>query len=127
MTRVAAVAVLAWALLSATAAWRSAAARTSDTVTSLEAEFRALGQALPPAAMVGFLEYAVDDGRADRVMVYYVAQYALAPRLVQKRTDLEFLIVPRDALRAGMDERVTGFVPVASSRQGHRLYQRRAE
>jgi hypothetical protein len=127
VTRAAAVVVLAWALLSATAAWRSAAARTSDTVTALEAEFRALGQALPPAGPVGFLEYAVDDDHADRVMVYYVAQYALAPRLVQKGTDLEFLIVPRDALRAGMDERIAGFVPVASSRQGHRLYQRRAE
>ncbi len=127
LLRAAVVVVLAWALVSATAAWRHAAARTSDTVTALEAEFRSLARALPPAGAVGFLEYAVADDRADRVMVYYVAQYALAPRLVQKRTDLEFLIVARDALRAGVDERIAGFVPVASSRDGHRLYQRRTE
>jgi hypothetical protein len=127
MTRAAAVVVLAWALLSATAAWRNAAGRGSDTVTALEAEFRSLGRVLPPSGAVGFLEYAVDGDRADRVMVYYVAQYALAPRLVEKRTDREFLIVARDALRAGDDQRIAGFVPVASTREGHRLYQRRAQ
>lgn len=127
LTRAAAVVVLAWALLSATAAWRSAAGRSSDTVTTLDAEFRSLGRALPPSGAVGFLEYAVDDDRPDRVMAYYVAQYALAPRLVQKRTNLEFLIVARDALRAGDDQRIAGFELVASSREGHRLYQRRAQ
>jgi hypothetical protein len=127
LTRAAAVVVLAWALLSATAAWRSVAGRSSDTVTTLDAEFRSLGRALPPSGAVGFLEYAVDDDRPDRVMVYYVAQYALAPRLVQKRANLEFLIVARDALRAGDDQRIAGFELVASSREGHRLYQRRAQ
>ena len=127
MPRAAAVVVLAWALLSATAAWRSAAERSSDIVTALEAEFRSWERILPPSGAVGFLEYAIADDRADRVMVYYVAQYALAPRLVEKRTDLEFLIVARDALRAGEDQRLAGFVPVASTREGHRLYQRRAQ
>jgi hypothetical protein len=127
LTRAAAAVVLAWALLSATAAWRSAAARTSDAVTTLEAEFQSLERVLPAAGTVGFLEYAVDDSRADRVMVYYVAQYTLAPRLVEKRTDLEFLIVARDALRAGVDDRVADFVPIASSRGGHRVYQRRVQ
>jgi hypothetical protein len=96
-------------------------------VTALEAEFRSWERILPPSGAVGFLEYAIADDRADRVMVYYVAQYALAPRLVEKRTDLEFLIVARDALRAGEDQRLAGFVPVASTREGHRLYQRRAQ
>jgi hypothetical protein len=126
-TRAAAAVVLAWALLSVAAAWRSAAARTSDEVTALEAEFQSLERVLPPAGTVGFLEYASDDSRADRVMVYYVAQYTLAPRLVEKRTDLEFLIVARDALRAGVDDRIADFVPIASSGRGHRVYQRRAE
>ena len=127
MPRAAAVVVLAWALLSATAAWRNAAGRSPDIVTALEAEFRSWERILPPSGAVGFLEYAIADDRADRVMVYYVAQYALAPRLVEKRTDLEFLIVARDALRAGEDQRLAGFVPVASTREGHRLYQRRAQ
>jgi hypothetical protein len=100
--------------------------RASNPVTALEAEFRALAHALPPSGAVGFLTYAVDDDRTDHVMVYYVAQYALAPRLVVKRTDLEFLIVARDALRPGIDERLVDFVPVATSKDGHRVYQRRA-
>jgi hypothetical protein len=98
--------------------------RAADPVTALEAEFRTLAPALPPSGGVGFLRYDVDDDRADRMMVYYVAQYTLAPRLVLKRTDLEFLIVARDALRDGIDERLAGFAPIASSREGYRVYQR---
>ena len=56
-----------------------------------------------------------------------MAQYALAPRLVEKRTDLEFLIVARDALRPGIDDRIAGFALVAASREGHRVYQRRVQ
>jgi len=119
--------VLVWASVSVAAAWRNAVVRRSDPVTALEAEFRTLAPALPPSGAVGFLTYAVDDDRADHVMVYYVAQYALAPRLVVKRTDLEFLIVARDALRPGIDERLVDFVPVASSQEGHRVYQRRTK
>jgi hypothetical protein len=117
--------VLVWSVVSAAAACRDAAMRASNPVAALEAEFRTLAPALPSSGEVGFLRYDVDDDRADRVMVYYVAQYALVPRLVLKRTDLEFLIVARDAVRPGIDERLAGFVPVASSREGHRVYQRR--
>ena len=101
--------------------------RGSDPVAALEAEFRSLAHALPPSGPVGFLRYDIDDDRADRVMAYYVAQYTLAPRLVEKRTDLEFLIVAPDALRAGVDDRLAGFVPIATSKEGHRVYQRRAQ
>ena len=95
--------------------------------SNLETEFRTLARSLPSSGPVGFLPYAVDDDRADRVMTYYVAQYALAPRVVERRTDLEFVIVARDALRPGVDERLAGFVPIASSHDGHRLYQRRTQ
>ncbi len=60
-------------------------------------------------------------------MVYYVAQYTLAPRLVEKRTDLEFLIVARDAMRPGVDERIVGFEPVASVTGGPSRLQRRVK
>ena len=125
LTRAVSAVVLVWALVAVAAAWRYAAMRAPNPVTALEAEFRTLAQALPPSGAVGFLTYAVDDDRADHVMVYYVAQYALAPRLVVKRTDLEFLIVARDAMRPGIDERLVDFVPVATSRDGHSVYQRR--
>jgi hypothetical protein len=124
LTRAVCAVVLVWSVVSAATACRNAAMRAADPVTALEAEFRTLAPALPPSGGVGFLRYDVDDDRADRMMVYYVAQYTLAPRLVLKRTDLEFLIVARDALRDGIDERLAGFAPIASSREGYRVYQR---
>jgi hypothetical protein len=126
LTRVAAAVVLLWSLFSVAAVLRNAVLRQPYQVTSLEAEFRALARELPPTAVIGFLEYSVDDASPDHVMVYYVAQYALAPRVVLKRTDVDFLLVARDALRRGHDERISGFELVASSRQGNRLYRRSA-
>ena len=96
-------------------------------MAALEAEFRSLSHALPPSRPVGFLRYEIDDDRADRVMTYYVAQYALAPRVVEKRTDLEFMIVAPDAVRAGVDDRLAGFMPIATSKEGYSVYQRRAQ
>ena len=116
--------VLAWSLASVAAAWRDVALRTADPVAALEGEFRTLAPFLPPSGIVGFLGYDVDDDRPDRIRVYYVAQYTLAPRLIQKRTDVEYLIVPRDALRPGVDDRLAGFVIVTTSREGHRVYRR---
>ena len=124
LTRVVTAIVLLWALFSVAAALRNAVMRQPYQVTSLEAEFRTFARELPPAAVIGFLEYGVDDASSDHVMVYYAAQYALVPRVVVKRTDLEFLIVARDAMRPGGDERLSGFEVVASTRQGHRLYRR---
>ena len=124
LTRVVTALVLLWALFSVAAGLRNAVMRQPYQVTSLEAEFRTFARELPPAAVIGFLEYGVDDASSDHVMVYYAAQYALVPRVLVKRTDLEFLIVARDALRPGGDERLAGFEVVASTRQGHRLYRR---
>ena len=101
--------------------------RTADPVAALEAEFRTLAPFLPSSGVVGFLRYDVDDDRADRIQVYYVAQYTLAPRLIEKRTDVEFLIVAPDALRPGIDDRLAGFAIVTTSREGYRVYQRRAQ
>ena len=59
-------------------------------------------------------------------MTYYLAQYTLAPHVVEKRTDLEFMIVAPDAVRPGVDDRLAGFMPIATSKGGYRVYQRRA-
>ena len=127
LTRAVSLIVVVWALVSVIAAGRNAMMRGADPVTALEAEFRSLSHALPPSAPVGFLRYEADDDRADRVMTYYVAQYSLAPRVVEKRTDLEFVLVAPDALRPGGDARLVGFVPVATSKEGYSVYQRRAQ
>ena len=108
-------------------AGRNAMRRGADPVAALETEFRALSRALPLSGPVGFLRYDTDDDRADRVMTYYVAQYTLAPRVVEKRTDLEFVIVAPDAARAAGDARLVGFEPVATSKEGYRVYQRRTQ
>ena len=127
LTRAVSAVVLVWSLASAAGAWRDAAMRTADPIAALEAEFRTLVSFLPSSGVVGFLRYDVDDDRADRIMVYYVAQYTLAPRLIEKRTDVEFLIVARDALRPGVDDRLAGFEIVTTSSEGYRVYQRRAQ
>ena len=101
--------------------------RGADPVAALETEFRALSRALPLSGPVGFLRYDTDDDRADRVMTYYVAQYTLAPRVVEKRIDLEFVIVAPAAVRAGVDDRLAGFMPIATSKEGYSVYQRRAQ
>ena len=125
LTRLVSLVVVVWALVSVIAACRNAVMRGPDPVAALEREFRSLSQALPPSGPVGFLRYDSDDDRADRVMAYYVAQYTLAPRLVEKRTDVEFLIVAPDAARPRGDGRLIGFVPVATSKEGYAVYQRR--
>jgi len=127
LTRVLSLIVVVWALVSVITASRNAIMRGADPVADLETEFRTLSHALPASGPVGFLRYEADDERADRVMTYYVAQYTLAPRVVEKRSDLEFVIVAPDALRSGVDDRLAGFVPIATSKQGYRVYQRRAQ
>jgi hypothetical protein len=126
LSRAAAVIVLAGSLASAVAAWRSASERPPDAVGPLDAEFRSLAHLMPPEGIVGFLQYHEDDGRADHLQVYYVAQYALAPRRIVKRLDTEFLIVAPEALRPGRDDRLRDFQPIAKSINGYRLYQRRS-
>jgi hypothetical protein len=126
LARIAAVIVVVWALVSVIAVSRNAIVRGTDPVAALETEFRALSHALPRSGPVGFLRYEADDDRADRVMTYYMAQYALAPHVVEKRTDLEFVIVAADAMRRGVDDRLAGFMPIATSKEGYSVYQRRA-
>jgi hypothetical protein len=127
LSRVIPLLVVVWAFVSVIIAGRNALARGPDPVAALDREFRSLSRAIPPSVPVGFLRYDIDDDRADRVMTYYVAQYALAPHLVEKRTDLEFVVVAPDAPRPGGDVRLTGFVPIATSRRGFSVYQRRAQ
>lgn len=116
--------VLVWALVSVVSAWRAAAARGPDRVTTLEAGFRALAASAPASGAIGFLRHYEHPDSADDIRDYYVAQYAFAPRLVARRTDVDLLLVAPGGARPERDERLAGFVLVAGSPEGHRLYRK---
>ncbi|HET9358909.1 MAG TPA: hypothetical protein VFO58_04125 [Vicinamibacterales bacterium] len=116
--------VLLWALVSVVSAWQAAAARGPDRVTALEAGFRALAASAPASGDIGFLRHYEHPDSPDDIRDYYVAQYAFAPRLVARRTDVDLLIVAQGAAHPDRDERLAGFALVASSPEGHRLYRK---
>jgi hypothetical protein len=93
-------------------------------LTTLDAEFSVLARATPTGGSVGFLDYHEQPDSDDHVQVYYVAQYAFAPRLLLRGTRAEFLIVAEGAARPGSDPRLAGFSPLAGTPGGHRLYRR---
>jgi hypothetical protein len=117
--------VLAWALASMAATWWATSGDGPDGVTVLEAEFRTLARMVPSSLTVGYLEPQEHADSPENILEYYVAQYAFAPRLVVRRTDEEFLLVPSSALRPDDGEPLADFEPLARSASGHRLYRRR--
>jgi|CXWL01.1.fsa_nt_gi hypothetical protein len=91
----------------------------------LEREFRALELELPPLGEIGYLEHYVDGGSEDSVRTHYAAQYALAPRVIAGRiTGQAFVIVAAGTERPGGDPRLRGYVPVARTPAGHRVFRR---
>lgn len=95
-----------------------------DPMAQLESEFRALIPELPPRGTVGYLEQFEGNGSVDAVRVHYAAQYALAPRIVVGRTGPEFVIVAIGTERPGGDPRLRGYVQVARTPAGHRVFRR---
>lgn len=116
--------VLVWALASVVSAWRVAGARDPDRVTALEAGFRTLAASAPASGAIGYLRHYEHPDSPDDILEYYVAQYAFAPRLVARRTDVDLLVVAPGAARPDGDERLTGFALVGSSPEGHRLFRK---
>ena len=117
-------ALLVWSLLAAISTVRDGLARDADPVAALDSEFRALVFDLPASGLVGYLEAHSDAGSDAAVRMYFVAQYALVPRVVVGRAGPEFLIVARGTDRPGGDSRLDGYHQVASSPSGHRVYRR---
>ncbi len=115
---------IVWALVTAGAALRAARALPPDPMARLEAEFRELAVSLPTIGEVGYLERYADEDAADEVQRHYAAQYALAPRIVRRRTGQEFLIVAAGTARPGGDSRLDDYAPVASTPAGHRVFRR---
>lgn len=122
--RILAVIAVTWSLLAAGSALRAARALPPDPMARLEAEFRALVPELPPSGEVGYLERYEDGGSVDAVRTHYAAQYALAPRVVRGRTGQEYVIVAEGTERPGGDPRLRGYVQVARTPAGHRVFRR---
>lgn len=115
---------VAWALLASASAVRAALSIPPDPMGQLESEFRALIADLPPRGQIGYLERYEGGGSVEAVRQHYAAQYALAPRVVVARTGPEFVIVASGTERPGGDPRLKGYVQVARSPAGHRVFRR---
>ncbi len=122
--RALAVVGVTWSLLAAGAALRAARALPTDPMAQLESEFRELAIDLPPLGEVGYLERYEDGGAVEAVRTHYAAQYALAPRVIRARTGQEFVVVALGTERPGGDPRLRGYVQVARTSAGHRVFRR---
>ena len=117
-------ATLAWCLMAAFAAFQNAQRRSSNPIAELDAEFSALADHLPPRGIIGFLERYEEAGSEDAARTWYVAQYALSPRVVVSRLGPEYLIVARGAAHPDGDPRLEGYVHVTTVPGGHQLFRR---
>ena len=113
---------MAWCLVAAFSAFQFS--RAPDPTDDLDAEFSALAEHLPPRGLVGFLDRYADGGTDDAARTWFVAQYALAPRVVVSRVGPEFLIVASGAAKPGGDPRLDGYIHIETVAGGHRLYRR---
>jgi hypothetical protein len=112
--------------------WRRIREARPDAVTRDEEQFRSLIAFLPTRGRIGYLQPPDWPGAA-AVRRFYVAQYALAPRLIVMHTEPEIVIVtPRASGASGAtrgasvlsDPRLAGFQLAARSATGVRLFRR---
>ena len=93
-------------------------------IQQLDTELRQLAGGLPRDGRIGYLEHATKPADPDVVRTFYVAQYALAPRVLVRRLE-PFLIVIRD--HAGQDDpRLNDYVLFSDVPGGHRVLVRAA-
>jgi hypothetical protein len=112
--------------------WRHvhAPVSSSDVVDLHDRMYRSLIPWLPASGRVGYLQPA-DWPSPLAVQRFYLAEYALAPRLVALGTDAEFVIVTQEAMARGdgeraspPDKRLDGFLPVRSFESGIHIFRR---
>ena len=116
--------ILLWTVASGMVALAVVGKRGPDPIVDLEAEFSTLALSTPGSSPVGFLDHYESPDAPELIRSQYLAQYAFAPRLVLRQTDLEFLIVLPDAVRPGRDERLAGFERVSGFPDGPWMYRR---
>jgi len=108
-----------------------AMASDGDAVTRETARYRDVMASLPVRGTIGFLAPDILDA-SDATMRYYVAQYALTPRVIVLGTDAEYVIAipeasPEDEEPTGTasrDPRLTNFMLVKRLGNGIRIYKR---
>jgi hypothetical protein len=110
--------------------WRLAheTARPVDVVTTADQRFRILVSALPRTGTIGYLP-PPDWPAVDAVRQFYLAQFALTPRLVVFGADADFVIAVPEAERAQAgdttaDARLANFSLVASFANGLKVFRR---
>ena len=94
-------------------------------IQPLETELRQLAGVLPRSGRIGYLEHATKPADPDAVRTFYVAQYALAPRVLVRRLE-QFLIVIRHHA-APDDPRLNDYVLFSEVPGGHRVFARAAQ
>jgi hypothetical protein len=96
-----------------------------DVVRQLDREFRQLLPHLPRTGVVGYLEPPAGSDVVDEQRSFYAAQFSLAPLVIVRRLEPEFVIVPRG--HAGRDDpRLAGLFLYGTTSTGHRVYRRLA-
>ena len=112
--------------------WRHVHAPGSppDVVDLHDRMYRSLIPWLPASGRVGYLQPA-DWPSPQAIQRFYLAEYALAPRLVALGTDAEFVIVTPEAKAHGggektslPDTRLDGFVLVRRFESGIHIFRR---
>jgi hypothetical protein len=89
-----------------------------DPIDHLDRRFQSVSSWLPATGIVGYLTPASGETFGG----FYVAEYALAPRLIVPGTDAEFVVVPPEAV-ADNEPAVIGSVSRDSRLQGYLLYR----
>jgi hypothetical protein len=104
----------------------------ADPIDGLDRRYRALAAWLPARGRVGYLQPAA-GGASEAFGGLFVAEYALAPRLVIPGTAAEFVIVPpesaingedRTTVLRSADSRLGGFVLYRAFENGVRIFRR---
>lgn len=108
-------------VFSAATAWSPV--ENDRTIGALDAELQTLGRILPRAGPIAYLEHATRPADADMIQTFYVAQYALAPRVLVRNMKPPFLIVIRDHA-ARNDPRLNGYRLFDSVPAGDRVFVR---
>lgn len=112
--------------------WRHVRAPGSppDVIELHDRMYRSLIPWLPASGRVGYLQPA-DWPSHQAIQRFYLAEYALAPRLVALGTDADFVIVTPEARTRGggenaslPDTRLDGFWRVRSFESGIHLFRR---
>lgn len=101
----------------------------ADPIDHLDRRYQAVGSWLPLTGTIGYLTPVSGEAYGGLT----VARYALAPRLLFPTTDVEYVVVPPEALEVGtssvvgsasQDSRLQGFLLYRSFDNGVRIFRR---